>query len=181
MGLLESVLGSVLGGGQSPQQTPSASSAGGGLGGLAGLGGGLGGIVGALASNPQLMQILMSLLSGQGRAGAPSGSAGGLGGLGGLIAQFQQAGLGDVLSSWIGTGQNQPVTGQQLTNVFGHDQLSQLGAQVGMDGSGLASELSKILPGLIDQMTPQGQVPQAAESGNPNDLFGLLEAFQPRR
>lgn len=175
MGLLESVLGSVLGGGQSSQQAPAAPS----------MGGGLGGIVGALASNPQLMQVLMSLLSGQGRSGAEAGggaTAGGLGGLGGLAAQFQQAGLGDVLSSWIGKGQNQPVSGEQLSQVFGQDQLSQLGAKLGMDGSGLAGELSKILPSLVDQMTPQGQVPESgASAGNPHDLFGMLEAFQQRR
>lgn len=169
MGLLDSVLGSVLGGGQSSQPAPGASP----------MGAGLGGIVGALASNPQLMQVLMSLLSGQGQAGAQAGG-GGLGGLGGLAAQFQQAGLGHVLSSWIGTGQNQPVSSDQLTQVFGQDQLSQLGAKLGMDGSGLASELSKFLPHLVDQMTPQGQVPAAADSGNPNDLFGMLEAFQHR-
>lgn len=176
MGLLESVLGSVLNGGPSSQQAPSGASAG-ALGGL----GGLGGIVGALAANPQLLQVLMSLLSGggQGRSGAQAGG-GGLGGLGGLGEQFQQAGLGDVLSSWIGTGQNRQVSGDQLTQVFGQDKLSQLGAQLGMDGSSLAGELSQILPSLIDQMTPQGQVPQAAESGNPNDLFGMLEAFQRR-
>lgn len=165
MGLLDSVLGAVLNGGQSAQQqAPSAA-------------GGMGGIIGALASNPQLMHVLMSLLSGQGGAGAQAGG----GGLGGLAAQFQQAGLGDVLSSWIGTGQNHAVSGDQLTQVFGQDQLSQLGAKLGMDGSGLAGELSKILPGLVDQMTPQGQVPTQADSGNPNDLFGMLEAFSQRR
>lgn len=169
MGLLDSVLGAVLNGSQSPQ--PQAPSAAGGM-------GGLGGIIGALASNPQLMQVLMQLLSGQGGAGAQPGG----GGLGGLVAQFQQAGLGDVLSSWIGTGQNREVSGEQLTQVFGQDQLSQLGAQLGMDGSGLAGELSRILPGLVDQMTPQGQLPTAqAGEGNPNDLFGMLEAFQTRR
>lgn len=175
MGLLESVLGSVLNGGQSQQpQAPSAA-------------GGLGGIIGALASNPQLMQVLMSLLSGQGRSGAQAGAQadggglGGMGGLGGLAAQFQQAGLGDVLSSWIGTGQNREVSGDQLTQVFGQDQLSKLGAQLGTDGAGLAGQLSQILPGLIDQMTPEGRVPDAAQGGgNPNDLFGMLEAFQRR-
>lgn len=167
MGLLDSVLGAVLNGGQSAQQqAPSAA-------------GGMGGIIGALTSNPQLMHVLMSLLSGQGGTGAQAGG-GGLGGLGGLAAQFQQAGLGDVLSSWIGTGQNHAVSGDQLTQVFGQDQLSQLGAKLGMDGSGLAGELSKILPGLVDQMTPQGQLPTQADNGNPNDLFGMLEAFKQR-
>jgi uncharacterized protein YidB (DUF937 family) len=177
MGLLESVLGSVLNGGQSSQQAPQSPSLGGGM------GGGLGGIIGALASNPQLMQVLMSLLSGgQGRAGA-QGGGGGLGGLGGLGAQFEQAGLGDVLGSWIGKGQNRPVSADQLGQVFGQDQLSELGAKLGMGGGELASELSQILPNLVDQMTPDGRVPEApagGAGGNPNDLFGMLEAFQRR-
>lgn len=177
MGLLESVLGSVLNGGQSSQQAPSAPSMG-GMGGA--MGGGLGGIIGALASNPQLMQVLMSLLSGGGRANA-QGGAGGLGGLGGLGAQFEQAGLGDVLGSWIGTGQNRPVSADQLGQVFGQDQLSELGAKLGMGGGDFANELSQILPGLIDTMTPEGRVPEAPAGGsNPNDLFGMLEAFQRR-
>jgi uncharacterized protein YidB (DUF937 family) len=180
MGLLESVLGSVLNGGQSSQQAPQSPSLGGGM------GGGLGGIIGALASNPQLMQVLMSLLSGgQGRAGAQGGGGGGggLGGLGGLGAQFEQAGLGDVLGSWIGKGQNRPVSADQLGQVFGQDQLSELGAKLGMGGGELASELSQILPNLVDQMTPDGRVPEApagGAGGNPNDLFGMLEAFQRR-
>jgi uncharacterized protein YidB (DUF937 family) len=177
MGLLESVLGSVLNGGQSSQQAPQSPSLGGGM------GGGLGGIIGALASNPQLMQVLMSLLSGgQGRAGA-QGGGGGLGGLGGLGAQFEQAGLGDVLGSWISKGQNRPVSADQLGQVFGQDQLSELGAKLGMGGGELASELSQILPNLVDQMTPDGRVPEApagGAGGNPNDLFGMLEAFQRR-
>jgi uncharacterized protein YidB (DUF937 family) len=177
MGLLESVLGSVLNGGQSSQQAPASPSLGGGM------GGGLGGIIGALASNPQLMQVLMSLLSGgQGRAGA-QGGGGGLGGLGGLGAQFEQAGLGDVLGSWIGKGQNRPVSADQLGQVFGQGQLSELGAKLGMGGGELASELSQILPNLVDQMTPDGRVPEAPAAGaggNPNDLFGMLEAFQRR-
>lgn len=169
MGLLESVLGSVLAGGQSSQQAPAAPS----------MGGGLGGIIGALAANPQLLQVLMSLLSGQGRAGAQAG-----GGLGGLVDQFQQAGLGDVLGSWIGTGQNRPVSADQLGQVFGQDRLSELGSQLGMGGGDFANELSQILPGLIDQMTPQGQLPQPGQGGQGGDnegLFGMLEAFGQRR
>lgn len=162
MGLLDSVLGSVLNGGQSPQQ-PGAQAE-----------GGLGGILGTLASNPQLLQVIMGLLAGgQGR----SAQAGGGGPLGGLLEQFQQAGLGDVLGSWIGPGQNHPVSADQLGQVFGQDRLSELGAQLGMGGGDLASQLSQILPGLVDQMTPQGQLPQPGEGGGNEGLFGMLEAF----
>lgn len=169
MGLLESVLGSVLNGGQSSQQPqfPAGAAA----------GGGLGGILGALASNPQLLQVIMGLLMGnQGRTAQAGGSP-----LGGLVDQFQQAGLGDVLGSWIGTGQNRAVSPDQLGQVFGQDRLSELGAQLGMGGGDFANELSQVLPGLIDQMTPQGHLPQPGEGGGNEGLFGMLEAFGQRR
>lgn len=178
MGLLESVLGSVLNGGAPSQQQPNTPATG-GLGGLGGLGGGLGGIVAALAANPQLLQVLMGLLSGQGRAGAAAG--GQAGGLGGLVEQFQQAGLGDVLGSWIGTGQNRQISGDQLGQVFGQDRLSELGAQLGMGGGAFANELSQILPGLVDQMTPQGKLPEPGDAGSNEGLFGMLEAFGQQR
>ena len=78
MGLLDSVLGAVLNNGQQQQQPQ----------------GGLGGIIGMLASNPQLIQVVTGML----------GNNSEVGGLGGLAAKFQQAGLGDVLGSWIGSG-----------------------------------------------------------------------------
>lgn len=162
MGLLDSVLGSVLNGGQSPRQAGADAD------------GGLGGILGAIASNPQLLQVIMGLLmGGQGRSAQAGGSP-----LGGLVEQFNQAGLGDVLGSWIGTGQNRAVSADQLGQVFGQERLSELGAQLGMGGGDLASELSQILPGLVDQMTPQGQLPQG---GGNEGLFGMLEAFGQQR
>nr|WP_145552669.1 YidB family protein [Variovorax boronicumulans] len=166
MGLLDSVLGSVLNGGRSssPQSGTNAE-------------GGLGGLLGALASNPQLLQVIMGLLmGGQSRSAQAQG-----GPLGGLVEQFNQAGLGDVLGSWIGTGQNRPVSADQLGQVFGQDRLSELGAQLGLGGGELASQLSQILPGLVDQMTPQGQLPQGGEGGGNEGLFGMLEAFGQRR
>ncbi|MFT3718622.1 YidB family protein [Pseudorhodoferax sp.] len=171
MGLLDSILGSVLNGGQSPQQAPAAQQ------------GGLGGLLGALASNPQLLQVLMGLLMGGQTRSAQAGGGSSAGGpLGGLFEQFQQAGLGDVLGSWVGTGQNQAISAEQLGQVFGQDRLSELGAQLGMGGQDLASELTQILPHLVDQMTPQGQLPQPGEGAAGNEgLFGMLEAFGQRR
>ncbi len=156
MGLLDSVLGSVLNNANSPSSAHAS-------------GGGLADIVATLANNPQMLQVLMGLL----------GNDGAHGGLGGLVAKFQQAGLGDVIGSWIGTGQNHAVSGDQLTQALGHDTLSDLGARLGLDSSAMAGQLSQILPGLVDQLTPQGQVPAAGADGK--DLFGMLGGFsQPR-
>ena len=101
MGLLDSVLGAVL----SPGQQPQSGAEGGAAAGL----GGLGGLVGMLASNPQLLQVLTGLL----------GNDGGLGGLGGLVSKFEQAGLGGAINSWIGSGPNQAVSGEQVSSALG--------------------------------------------------------------
>ncbi|HNB68974.1 MAG TPA: YidB family protein, partial [Accumulibacter sp.] len=135
MGLLDSVLGSVLGGQQTAQ---------------AGQSGGLGGLLAMLLNNPQLLQVAASLLGNDGQHG----------GLGGLAGRFQQAGLGDVMASWIGTGENQPVSGAQIGEVLGQDTLSGLAQQLGVNESDAAGQLASILPGLIDHLTPGGQAPQ---------------------
>jgi len=154
MGLLDSVLGAVMNNGQSPNQGQAGAAA--GL-------GGLGGLIGLVASNPQLIQVVTSMLSNNGTQG----------GLGGLMDKFQQAGMGDVIGSWVGGGQNLPVSGDQLGQVLGQDTLSNIAAQLGMQPGEAAGQLSQILPGLIDQLTPQGAAP-AEGLGGEQDLFGML-------
>lgn len=125
--------------------------------------GGLGELVGLASKNPQLLQAAAHLL----------GNEGGVGGLGGLVAKFQQAGLGDVISSWIGSGQNQAISGEQIGNVLGNDVLSGLAKQLGGSSGDVASQLSSILPQLVDKLTPAGQAP-AGGLGNASDLMGAL-------
>lgn len=145
-GPLQSILGSVLGGGGQTQQQ-------GGLGGLLGGGqaqqGGLGGALGGMLGG------------------------GGGGGLGGLLGQFQQAGLGHVAQSWVGNGANQHVSPDQLNQVFGDNQVNQWSQQSGMPKHDLLSQLSQYLPHAVDQMTPQGQVPTEAEGGSAFDGAGV--------
>lgn len=147
-GPLQSILGSVLGGGGQAQQQ------GGGLGSLLGGGqaqqGGLGGALGGM-------------LGGGGGAG---------GGLGGLLGQFQQAGLGHVAQSWVGNGANQQVSPDQLHQVFGDEQVSQWSQQSGMPKQDLLSQLSQYLPHAVNQMTPEGQLP-AEEGGSAFDGAGV--------
>lgn len=147
MGLLDSVLGAVLNNGQQQQQPQ----------------GGLGGIIGMLASNPQLIQVVTGML----------GNNSEVGGLGGLAAKFQQAGLGDVLGSWIGSGQNQAISGDQLSSVLGSDALAGIAAQLGLQPHEAAGQLAEVLPGVVDQLTPQGQAPEAG-LGDSGDIFGML-------
>lgn len=163
MGLLDSVLGSVLGG-QGGQQAQAGS--GGGMGGL----GGIGGLLGMVASNPQLLQAITGML----------GNDGAHGGLGGLVSKFEQAGLGGVVGSWIGNGQNQPVSGDQVTNVFGADAIAGMAQKMGISPTDAAGQLSSILPGLIDHLTPNGQAP-AGGLGNAGDLMGMLGGLLQKR
>jgi uncharacterized protein YidB (DUF937 family) len=154
MGLFDSVLGAVMNG----QQPPSGDN-----GGSNAASGGLGGLIGLVASNPQLLQAITGMLSNDGAQG----------GLGGLVARFQQAGLGDVIGSWVSSGQNQAISGEQLSDVLGPDALSGLAEKLGVSEGDAASQLSSILPGLIDRLTPQGQAP-ADGLGNSDDLMGML-------
>jgi len=84
-----------------------------------------------------------------------------VGGLAGLQQMFQQGGLGNIINSWIGTGQNLPISASQLQNVLHSDTLQQAAQKVGMDPSQLTGMMSGLLPHLIDKMTPNGQVPDA--------------------
>ena len=162
MGLLDSILGAVRNGQQPETQ---AAPSGGGIGGLGGLGalGGLGGLIAMVTSNPQLMQAITSML----------GNDGAQGGLGGLMDKFKQAGLGDVAGSWVGNGPNEPISGDQLTHVLGEDTMAGVAEKLGMSRGDAAGQLSNILPGLIDKLTPHGQVP-AGGLGDSGDLMGML-------
>jgi len=154
MGLLDSVLGSVI---NNASQGGASASAGGGA------AGGLGGLISLAAQNPQLIQAVMSLISNDGPVG----------GLPGLMAKFQQAGLGNVIASWLGAGANQAISGEQLSQVLGSGPLAQIAAQLGVGQSAAAGQLAQVLPGLVDQLSPQGAAPQGG-FGNADDLFGMV-------
>jgi uncharacterized protein YidB (DUF937 family) len=143
MGLLDSVMGAVTGQGQGGE--------------------GLQGLLGMLGNQPQLMQVAASLLANDGQ----------LGGLQGLVEKFQQGGLGDVVNSWVGKGANLPISAEQLSGVLGGDTLQGLASQAGVSSQDLAGQLSSMLPGLVDKLTPDGQTP-AAGLGNGGDLMGML-------
>lgn len=143
MGLLDSVLGAATGAAQGGEGPQSLQS--------------------LLGNQPQWLQVAGNLL----------GNDGELGGLPGLVAKFQQAGLGDVVASWVGKGENLPITSEQLSAVLGSDALSGMAGKLGLNPNELATQLSGLLPGLVDQLTPEGQVP-AGGLGQGGDLLGTL-------
>jgi uncharacterized protein YidB (DUF937 family) len=95
------------------------------------------------------------------------------GGLGGLVGKFEQAGLGNVVSSWIGSGQNLPISADQLQSVLGSDAVSSIAAKLGINPADAMGQLSTMLPGLVDKLTPNGQAPTGG-LGNMGDLAGML-------
>jgi uncharacterized protein YidB (DUF937 family) len=156
MGLLD-IVGGMLGG-----QPGQGQGQGGGLGDLVamlGQGGGQGGQGGQAA----LLQLVLGMLANNGQGG----------GLGGLMEKFQSAGLGEQVNSWVGTGQNLPVSPEQLGSVFGQDQMSQMAEKMGLSTGDLGAQLSQMLPQAVDQFTPGGQAPQGG-LGDLGDLLGQL-------
>ncbi len=95
------------------------------------------------------------------------------GGLAGLVSMFTQGGLGDIVSSWVSTGKNLPISASQITQVLGSDQISQLAAKAGLTSQAASASLAKLLPSLVDRLTPDGQIP-AGGGGLLGDLAGML-------
>ena len=126
---------------------------------------------GSQAGGGDLMGAIVGMLG--------QGNAGGLGGLAGLVEKFQQGGLGDVVGSWVSTGQNLPVSAVQLGGVLGSDLVSGLARQMGVNPGDLLGQLSQMLPQVVDKLTPNGQMPQgnlqdAMGSAGLGDLAGML-------
>lgn len=82
------------------------------------------------------------------------------GGLSGMLQSFHDKGLGGLVSSWVGTGQNLPISADQIQHVLGSDQVKELAAKAGISPDMASNALSQLLPTLVDKLTPNGQVPQ---------------------
>lgn len=170
--LLQAVIGMMTNGGGQQQQ----GGLGGMLGGLLGGGqqqqGGLGGMLGGLLGGGQQQQgglggLLGGLLGGgaeqQQQAGAQV--AGGLGGLTGMLSQL---GLGDQVNSWVGTGENQPISADDIHSTLGSNgTLTELAKSAGVSESEAAGGLAQLLPELVNKLTPNGKV-------DANDIGSVL-------
>ncbi|MCQ9374071.1 YidB family protein [Methyloversatilis sp. XJ19-13] len=117
------------------------------------------------AQGSGLLQLLMGLINN------PQA-----GGLQGLIAAFQDKGLGDLVSSWVGTGQNLPISPEQLQSVLGSGQIGQIAQQLGLSPQEVSGQLSALLPQVIDGITPNGRIPEGDAMQNAlGMLSGLLK------
>jgi uncharacterized protein YidB (DUF937 family) len=88
--------------------------------------------------------------------------SGGQGGLNAIVAKLQQAGLGDIAKSWVGTGQNLPITADQLKQVLGSDVVRQLAAKYNIPIDQVAEVLAHQLPLAVDKASPDGKLPHGA-------------------
>jgi uncharacterized protein YidB (DUF937 family) len=129
----------------------------------------VGQVSGALAGSvpggqvhPGLMDVVSSLMQNGG-------------GLQGLINQFDQQGLGHLVSSWVGTGQNLAITPDQVQSVLGEPHIAAVAAKLGLSPQDVANQLAGLLPHAVDSVTPGGAVPQG------NLLNEALSAFQALR
>jgi len=151
MGMLDGLLGEIMNGIQG--RMPGTSD--GGVQAPGGMAGGVG--------KSALLMLVLQLLQQSG-------------GIGGLLSRMQQAGYGGQAQSWIGTGQNQPIPPDALSQVFG-GQLGQIAQQLGISHEQAATEVSQALPEVVDRMTPQGSVP----AGDDDIVGRALEMLQGRR
>jgi uncharacterized protein YidB (DUF937 family) len=109
----------------------------------------LGKVLGRGSSQNPLMDIVLGLITN------PQ-----TGGLQGLIQTFKEKGLGDAVSSWISTGENQPVSGEQIQHALGGNFIQQIAEQLGRSKSEISGGLSNLLPEIIDKLTPSGALPE---------------------
>jgi len=121
------------------------------------------GILDSLENNPAFKSALSQL----GAAVLPAVlsemmGSGGQGGLNAIIAKLQQAGFGDQVKSWIGTGQNLPITADQLKQVLGSDTVRQLAAKYNIPIDQVAEVLAHQLPLAVDRASPDGRLPHTA-------------------
>jgi uncharacterized protein YidB (DUF937 family) len=83
-------------------------------------------------------------------------------GLSGLLQNAESQGMGHIVQSWIGSGANQSIAPQQVQGLLGEDKLNQLASRAGIPPAIASAALSRILPVLVDRLTPNGKLPQAA-------------------
>jgi uncharacterized protein YidB (DUF937 family) len=150
MGLLDQVLGDVLGqlGNNTAPQSQSPNAAG-------------------MAGGGALLAMAMQFISSY------------PGGLPALLSQFSRAGYGQQADSWVGSGQNMPISPDVLGQIFGQGQIQQMGRQFGVEDPNVAAGgLAALLPELVNQLTPQGRVDPQLQNANGDELASLMEGLR---
>lgn len=134
MGLLDNLIGNVIGSMLSGSQTQNP----------------FGTQVNQAGGGNMLLQLALSMLQQNG-------------GLGGVLEKFRQGGLGQHADSWVSTGQNMGISADQLQQVFGSSTISDLASRLGMSENQAGSAIAQVLPEVINRLTPDGQVPENSD------------------
>ena len=90
------------------------------------------------------------------------------------MQSFNQQGLGDIISSWVGTGNNTPVTPDQVQAGLGSDVIQQLAEKSGVSIDAAKAQLAELLPSLIDRVTPEGKIPEGGLLDKGQELLRSL-------
>lgn len=90
--------------------------------------------------------------------------------IGGIAEKLKSGGLGDQVSSWLGDGENQPVSAEELTSALGEDKMGEMASKLGVESGEAASTLSELMPSMMDKMSEGGNLLESATSGNPMDM-----------
>lgn len=98
-------------------------------------------------------------------------TSGETGGIQGIIKKLTEGGLGNIVNSWISKEPNQTVEPSQLENALGSDLIGKFASKMGVSSSEASSHLSKLLPTVIDKLTPDGKLPESGNLGNVQDLM----------
>jgi uncharacterized protein YidB (DUF937 family) len=112
-----------------------------------------GGLLKQVLSSPGTQKALLEMVMGLLLKGPGSG------GLEGMAQKFNDKGLGDIMSSWIGKGENLPISPEQILQVLGSGQVQQIAGKLGVSSEEASSSLAEMLPQIVDQLTPDGSLP----------------------
>lgn len=83
-----------------------------------------------------------------------------------IVSAAQNGGLGDIVGSWLGNGENMPISAEQVTELLGNEKVAALASQFGVDTSDLTGSLQNILPGLIDKVSADGKLMENIPGGD---------------
>lgn len=112
-------------------------------------------------SNPEMMKSITSMIDQNG-------------GVNGLIEKFQKNGMGEQVQSWIGTGQNLPISASQLAQVFDNQTVQNFATKLGIDPNTAMTMVAQFLPQIIDKLSPNGNLPKEGNSNAITDILGKL-------
>jgi uncharacterized protein YidB (DUF937 family) len=112
----------------------------------------IGGLTGKLTGSGDQKNLLESVI---GMINNPE-----TGGLTGLVQSFKDKGLGNAITSWVGTGENLPVSGEQIQQVISSDKIQEIAGKLGLSGGEVSTMLAGLLPQVIDKLTPNGNLPE---------------------